>query len=149
MTNFYQNIFLNKFSTIDNSSKLILYKDLKRDLNMENYLLHENFEKRRLITKHRISDHNLPIEKGRHLEIPREKRLCQVCNQIEDEHYFLFVCNTNLDLRNKYLPLIFQDRSNIGEGETIIYILCPSSPVQVGTIGAFIKQSLELRTGNP
>jgi hypothetical protein len=50
MTNFYQNIFLNKFSTIDNSSKLILFKDLKRDLNMENYLLHENFEKRRLIT---------------------------------------------------------------------------------------------------
>ena len=128
---------------------LILYKDLKRDLNMENYLLYEKFEKRRFITKLRISDHNLPIEKGRHLKIPREKRLCQVCNQIEDEHYFLFVCNKNLDLRNKYLPLIFQDRSNIGEGETIIYILCPSSPVHVGTIGAFIKQSLELRTGNP
>ena len=54
MTNFYQNIFLNKFSTIDNSSKLILYKDLKRNLNMENYLLYENFEKRRLITKLRI-----------------------------------------------------------------------------------------------
>ena len=54
MIHFYQNIFLTKFSTIDNSSKLILYKDLKRDLNMENYLLHENFEKRRLITKLRI-----------------------------------------------------------------------------------------------
>ena len=73
ITNFYQNIFLTKFSTIDNSSKLILYKDLKRDLNMENYLLHENFEKRRFITKLRISDHNLLIEKGRHLKIPREK----------------------------------------------------------------------------
>ena len=56
ITNFYQNIFLTKFSTTDNSSKLILYKDLKRDLNMENYLLHENFDKRRLITKLRISD---------------------------------------------------------------------------------------------
>ena len=114
---------------------------------MENYLLHENFEKRRLITKLRISDHNL-IEKGRHLKIPREKRLCQVCNQIEDEHHFLFVCNKNLDLRNKYLPLIFQDSSNIGEGEKFKYILCPSSLGQVGKIGSFIKQSLELRTGN-
>jgi hypothetical protein len=102
---------------------------------MENYLLHENFEKRRPITNLRISDHNLLIEKWRHLKIPREKRLCQVCNQIEDEHHFLFVCNKNLDLRNKYLPLIFQDRSNI-EGEKIKYILCPSSPVQVGKIGS-------------
>ena len=36
----------------------VFYKEListrKRDLNMENYLLHENFEKRRLITKLRI-----------------------------------------------------------------------------------------------
>jgi hypothetical protein len=40
---------------------------------MEIYLLHENFEKRRPITKLRISDHNLLIEKGRHLKIPREK----------------------------------------------------------------------------
>jgi hypothetical protein len=45
--------------------------------------------------------------------------------------------------------LIFQDRSNIGEGEKIKYILSPSSPVQVGKIGSFSKQSLELRTGNP
>ena len=119
ITNFSQNIFLNKFSTIDYSSKLILYTDLKRDLNMEHYLLHESFEKRRLITKLRISDHNLLIEKGKHLKIPREERLCQVCNQIEDKHHFLFVCDNNLDLRNKYLPLIFQDRPNIGEGEKI------------------------------
>jgi hypothetical protein len=131
MTNFYQNIFLTKFSTIENSSKLILYKDLKRNLNMENYLLYENFEKRRLITKLRIMQWPQPSN----LKIPREKRLCQVCNQIEDEHHFLFVCNKNLDLRNKYLPLIFQDRSNI-EGEKIKYILCPSSPVQVGKIGS-------------
>ena len=90
MIHFYQNIFLTKFSTIDNSSKLILYKDLKRDLSMENYLLYEKFENRRFITKLRISDHNLPIEKGRHLQIAREKRLCQVCNQIEDEQLFSF-----------------------------------------------------------
>ena len=48
MIHFYQNIFPTKFSTIDNSSKLILYKDLKRDLNMENYLLYEKFEKKKI-----------------------------------------------------------------------------------------------------
>jgi hypothetical protein len=41
---------------------------------MEKYLLHENFEKRRLITKLRISDQNLLIEKGRHLKIPKGKK---------------------------------------------------------------------------
>jgi hypothetical protein len=51
----------------------------KEYLNMENYLLHENFEKRRLITKHRISDHNLLIEKGRHLKIPRQ-RIYLICS---------------------------------------------------------------------
>jgi hypothetical protein len=54
---------------------------------------------------------------------PQFKRLfnegTDLCNQIEDEHHFLFVCNKNLDMRNKYLPLIFQDMSNIGEGEKI------------------------------
>ena len=44
MINFYQNIFLNKFSTIDNISKqyIYIYKDLKRDLSMKNDLLDEN-----------------------------------------------------------------------------------------------------------
>jgi hypothetical protein len=41
---------------------------------MEKYLLHENFEKRRLITKLRISDQNLLIKKGRHLKIPKGKK---------------------------------------------------------------------------
>jgi hypothetical protein len=93
-----------------------------------------------LISRDCLMKEPILIEKGRHLKISRGKRLCQVCNQIEDEHHFLFVCNKNLDLRNKYLPLIFQDRSNIGEGEKIKYILSPSSPVQVGKIGSFSKQ---------
>jgi hypothetical protein len=41
---------------------------------MEIYLLHENFEKRRLITNLRISDHNLLIEKWRHLKNTQGKK---------------------------------------------------------------------------
>ena len=54
--------------------------------------------------------------------------------------------NKNLDLRNEYFPFILQDNSNYTEN--IKDILCPTSLVQVGKIGSFIKQSIELRTGN-
>jgi hypothetical protein len=53
---------------------LFNWKVVVTDSKFENYLLYEKFEKRRFITKLRISDHNLPIEKGRHLKIPREKK---------------------------------------------------------------------------
>ena len=46
---------------------------------MESYLSISNFEYRKLITKLSISDHNLLIEKGRHLNIPREQRFCSHC----------------------------------------------------------------------
>jgi hypothetical protein len=42
---------------------------------VESYLSISNFEYRKLITKLRISEHNLLIEMGRHLNIPREQRL--------------------------------------------------------------------------
>jgi hypothetical protein len=41
---------------------------------VESYLSISNFENRELITKLRISEHNLLIEKGRHLNIPREQQ---------------------------------------------------------------------------
>ena len=42
---------------------------------MESYLTISNFEYRKLITKLRISEHNLLIENGRHLIIPRESNV--------------------------------------------------------------------------
>ena len=35
-----------------------------------------------------IHEHNLMIEKGRYLHIPREQRLCDACNENEDEVHF-------------------------------------------------------------
>jgi hypothetical protein len=47
---------------------------------VESYLSISNFEYRKLITKLRISEHNLLIEMGRHLNIPREQRLFSHCS---------------------------------------------------------------------
>jgi hypothetical protein len=42
----------------------------------------------------RTSCHPLKIETGRHCKppLPRENRLCSVCNVIEDEEHFLVSC---------------------------------------------------------
>jgi hypothetical protein len=53
------------------------------------YIPISNFEYRKLITKLRISEHNLSIEKGRHLNIPREQRLYSHCKCIDDKKHFL------------------------------------------------------------
>ena len=43
------------------------------------------------------------MEKGRHLGLPREQRLCQVRSKIEDEEHFLFHCSKYKDYRSNYI----------------------------------------------
>ena len=50
-----------------------------------------------------MSNHNLMIEKGRHLNIDRNNRYCKFCkNKIEDEQHFLINC-----------PLYITERKNL------------------------------------
>jgi hypothetical protein len=47
-------------------------------------------QQRKLLTKFRISAHNLNIEKGRYIGTKVEDRICNLCkNNIEDEVHFL------------------------------------------------------------
>ena len=76
----YNNITLEKLSNIDNSSKLYLYSKLKNEIKFEDFLHNlNNFNSRQLLTKLRVSDHNLEIELGRYKFFLREHRLCKVC----------------------------------------------------------------------
>ena len=51
----------------------------------------------------------LNIEKGRHLKIPVEQRICPLCKQeIEDEYHFIMKCQNLDELRNKLLTKLFQ-----------------------------------------
>ena len=67
---YYENLINNKLSKLDQKGKLYLFSNLK-----QSYLSISNFEYRKLITKLRISEHNLLIENGRHLIIPRESNV--------------------------------------------------------------------------
>ena len=120
-------------------------------MSSEMYLSNNNFEYRKMIAKLRISDHNLLIEKGRHLKLHRNERLCQKCKVVEDEKHFILHCSNNPNLRVKYFMFLYtqnNDFINYVENEKLHYILNPSTHTQVNKLGSFIKKSLELRTGD-
>ena len=54
----------------------------------------------------RLSAHNLDIERGRHVNVPRENRICRLCSMsmVESECHFLLVCPRYNDIRRELLP---------------------------------------------
>ena len=76
-----------KLKSIDNNSKLFLFKALKSKNKSEFCLKYPDFEIR-LICKFRLSDHSLAIETGRYNKIPRHLRTCNKCETLDDENHF-------------------------------------------------------------
>ena len=54
------------------------------------------------------STHKLAIEQGRHLNEPRENKLCQIWNynELEDEYHFVHVCPILSDVRRNFLTSV-------------------------------------------
>jgi hypothetical protein len=68
---------------------------------------------RKALTRLRLSSHHLNIETGRWHKphpIPRNERLCQVCNVLEDEYHFVCECPVYNDIRLKYIPAYYRNR---------------------------------------
>ena len=145
LSNHYKGHFHEKLLNLENNSKLQLFKSLKSEYIFENYLHCLNPNYRRNICKFRISDHPLEIEKGRYKKIPRNLRLCNSCNVVEDETHFLLDCSINEKLRADFI-LTF-DFQNCTYSEKVNKILNPETSEQVRLLGSFLKQSLALRTG--
>ena len=92
-----ENFHKNAFDSIKNpESKLRTYSLFKTDIGCEKYL-HEvkNVKARQALTKFRLSNHTLSIERGRYTtpKTPKEQRFCPFCpDQVEDELHFLLTC---------------------------------------------------------
>ena len=63
---------------------------------MENYLCTmENIWDRTALSKFRLSNHDLMIEKGRHQGLEEQQRHCPFCEgTVETEKHFLMECST-------------------------------------------------------
>ena len=79
----------------------ILYKSTLKD------------SKRKIITRWRLSCHQLKIETGRYTrpKTPRKDRKCIICQIIEDEYHALFACKAHIFIRRRYLDLLQQNDS--------------------------------------
>ena len=92
------------FSNIQHeASKLRTYGILKTEIGLEQYLTEiTSIKDRTNLTKLRLSNHSLMIEKGRHLGITDPNlRFCPFCpGQVEDERHFLLDCKSFSKLRN-------------------------------------------------
>ena len=90
---------------LETSPKAIIYRLFKTEHIYEPYLNILSLKNRKVFTRFRLCNHRLPIETGRWLNIPREERICNMCNQgcIGDEFHYLFKCTVLNDLRKRYL----------------------------------------------
>ena len=103
--NFHQEAF---FSINTINSKLRTYGILKNKIGIEKYLIQiRNSEVRRNLSKFRLSNHNLNIEKGRYNGIPKELRFCPFCpKRVETEVHFLIECPLYQNIRDEMLMTI-------------------------------------------
>ena len=89
---------------------MILYRELKDDFSMSEYLkiLH-NEKLRNVVSKVRLSFHRLAIESGRHIGTERQNRKCIFCttNDIEDEYHFVLICPRYSNLRMHYIKICY------------------------------------------
>ena len=60
------------------------------------------------ILRFRMGSHLLTIEQGRHLRLPRHRRVCRLCHigALGDERHMLLECPALADLRDEFSPLI-------------------------------------------
>ena len=92
---------------MENCSKALTYGSYKNRINLEAYLsLITNRADRRIMSKLRLSDHCLTIERGRHCKPPieRDKRFClSFKDKIEDETHFILECDMFKEERVTFL----------------------------------------------
>jgi hypothetical protein len=80
---------------------------------IKDYLLFGNYSQRKLLTKFRISAHDLEIEKGRYIGLKVHDRKCKLCKiDIEDECHFLLQCPKLEIERKEFLELISKEYNN-------------------------------------
>ena len=150
---FYQekDIFISTaLESIQNMSKMKTYAFLKQSWKIEDYLLQvQNVKNRTALTKLRLSDHTLAIEKGRHQDIIQCDRKCPFCPEnVEDEFHFLIKCPVYKSLRES----LFDDINILCIGffypldERFLMWFLVNNPIISESTAKYTRLSMELRS---
>ena len=155
------NIFIQRITDIfhqkslaeirDPEGKLRTYSKLKTESGFENYLVDvTSITDRTNLTKLRLSNHVLMIEKGRHVKpkkIDKDKRFCHFCSdKVEDEEHFLMSCAPYRHIRSR----LFERAQNIKrdfryrtDEEKFTWLL--SVPELSKDVAKYISNAFEIR----
>ena len=132
------------------STKAVSFNKFKNNIALEKHL-HLNFKLKHKIalSRFRLSNHPLMIEKGRHLRIEKNERKCYFCkDKIEDEEHFLINCPlyspSRLILEN--VCVTHCNRYNeLNNEQKFIFLMSNEDEKVIKVQGRFISDSLYLR----
>ena len=136
---FYQT----RWSSVENTEKLHLYKTIKTDFCLEQYLI--KGLNMTMLSQLRSGTLKLNIETGRYTNIPHAQRICTCCqmNVIENEYHFLLICPVYRHLRLKYLPKYYCSWPNKNK---LCSLLKTNSRSLLYKLSCFLRDSWRLRS---
>lgn len=97
-----------------------------------------------LICKYRIHAHSLKIETGRYLNIDRQERICDFCNDscIEDKLHFILKCKKYDDMRKKYIKPYYWKKPSAFK---LIQLLSVCNIKELNNLGKFLYSAEKVR----
>lgn len=138
------------FANISNAeSKLRTYGIIKCEIGEEPYLRTvKNIKDRISMTKFRLSNHKLMIEKGRHRGLDKSARICPFCNTVEDEIHFLINCkefrHVRAELLTKVAEVINIPNIETREHKDLFKLLLSRKEI-LPLVAKYLNKSMELR----
>ena len=98
----------------DNRSMVVYYRTIANSELSNIYTSFTNDYFRKIVTRWRLSNHSLKIETQRYCRphIPRENRVCTLCNKLEDEAHVIFECPLYHAVRRRH-ELLLAAKQNI------------------------------------
>ena len=132
-------------SRLNESSRALFYNTI-RNFSLQPYLKICSITKNRFsLTRFRLSSHRLEVEAGRWnkpIQTPLMERKCRICNILEDEFHFLFVCPLYADLRKQYLKKYFYCRPNMFK---LVLLLNTTSTKVMRDLATFVHKAFNIR----
>ena len=133
------------WSEIETMAKSKLYKYLVKSHCLQFHLTKSLPCKiREIVTKRRISGHNLKIERGRYENIDRNDRKYTLCymNEIEDEYHFILQCPIYETIRKQYIKKYYYRNSSVYK---LLQLLSTENIKELRGLGNFLISASNIR----